>query len=453
MATDDTAEPASHPNADPLAQPLSLPCGAGLDNRLAKAAMTEGLADPSDNPDDRLCTLYRRWSKGGAGLHITGNVMVDRRYLERPGNVVIDEHSDRDALTRWAEAGTVAGNHLWMQISHPGRQCNRASGHQPVAPSAVPLGIGPMFRKPRALEEDEIRDIIRRYAYVARVARESGFTGVQVHGAHGYLISQFLSPRSNRREDRWGGELASRARLLLEIVQAVRETVGSDYPVAVKLNSADFQHGGFTDEECVQVARWLDQAGVDLLELSGGSYEQPQFTGHAGLQDSAAPPKRQSTLAREAYFLRYAARVKAAVELPVMVTGGFRSREAMTHALAQGDADVIGVARPLAVDPAAPSELLQHDIDALSAYENRLHLGHGRFGPTSPWLLFRVINVQGEVAWFYRQMVRLADGQEPDRRLGLVPGLWQHLLSEWRLGRRRSPPEKVMVKGTHVESR
>ncbi|MEO1367152.1 MAG: NADH:flavin oxidoreductase, partial [Acidobacteriota bacterium] len=242
------------PSTSPLAAPLELPCGVVLPNRLSKSAMTEGLADVSGAPNERHGVLYRRWSEGGAGLLITGNIMVDWRYLERPGNVVVEDGAHAEALSRWARQGTVGGNHLWVQINHPGRQCTRLSNGRPVAPSAVQLKLGGFFARPRPLDDAEIVSIIDRYARTAAEVQATGFTGVQVHAAHGYLASQFLSPRTNRRTDRWGGSLENRARFLLEAVRAVRAAVGEDYPVGVKLNSADVQRGGFDLEDAAAVA-------------------------------------------------------------------------------------------------------------------------------------------------------------------------------------------------------
>ena len=421
-----------------LAATLKLPCGATLANRLCKAAMTEGLADENDNPGTHLNTLYQQWSEGGAGLLITGNVMVDRRYLERPGNVVMDAYSDSDAMRRWASACTKAGNHAWVQISHVGRQCNRASGHQPISPSDVGLRLMGMFRRPRAMTADEIATTIDQYAFVAEMSKQAGFTGVQVHAAHGYLISQFLSPRINQREDQWGGTLENRARFLLEVVRKVRATVGSDFPVGVKLNSADFQKGGFSHKDSMAVAQMLEAEGIDLLEISGGNYEQPQLLGHEGRADSAEPPKRESTKKREAYFLEYAEAIREQVSMPMMVTGGFRSRSAMEDALNSGAADVIGLGRPLCVDPDAPLGLLDGSCESLISWEHQLPLGKGLFGPTSSLLLMRMIHVQGEVAWFYRQLEKLARDQNADRKLGLLKALWQHTRDELTKGKRRT---------------
>ena len=420
-----------------LADQLRLPCGAVLPNRLAKAAMTEGLADEADRATPRLATLYRRWSAGGCGLLITGNVMVDRRWLERPGNVVLQDDEGADALAEWARSGTVAGNHLWMQISHPGRQSSRMSTRQPVAPSEVGLDILGMFARPRALTAREIGDVLRRFAFTAAAAKAAGFTGVQVHAAHGYLLSQFLSPVTNRRTDEWGGVLENRARLLLEVVRATREAVGPGFPVGVKLNSADFQKGGFSAEDSIQVARWLEEAGVDLLEISGGTYEQPRLLGHSGAADTAEEPARESTRAREAYFLDYARRIRETVTMPLMVTGGFRSREAMAAALAEGALDVVGLARPLCVEPALPGRLAAGTAEGAIRLRP-LRLGSARWaGPASPLFVVKALNVQGEVAWYYRQIVRLADGLEPDLSLGIGRALVQHASGEWRTARAR----------------
>jgi 2,4-dienoyl-CoA reductase-like NADH-dependent reductase (Old Yellow Enzyme family) len=234
--------------SDILAQPLALPCGAIIPNRLAKAAMTEGLATPQGIPTPELERLYGLWSDGGAGLLLTGNIQVDADHLERPGNVIVDREPDeamRKALASWAQTATRGGNHLWAQIAHAGRQTQKNVNPHPKAPSPVKLGLpGGQFGEPVALTVPEIEDIVRRFgicaAAVKAAVKEAGFTGVQVHSAHGYLLSQFLSPRSNQRSDHYGGALENRARALLDVVATVREAVGPEFPVAVKLNSADF---------------------------------------------------------------------------------------------------------------------------------------------------------------------------------------------------------------------
>lgn len=420
--------------ADPLARPLGLPCGVTLPNRIAKAAMTEGLADADDHATPRHETLYRRWSEGGAGMLLTGNVMIDRRYLERPGNVVIADEGGQDALRRWAEAGTRGGTHLWMQIGHPGRQCTRMSTSQPVAPSAVAMkGMLGMMATPRALEAHEIGGIVERWADVASIAKACGFTGVQVHGAHGYLLSQFLSPYTNRRTDRWGGSLENRARLLLDTVDAVRERVGDAFPVAVKLNSADFQKGGFTNDEAARVAGWLAERKIDLLEVSGGNYEQAALFGDLGDE-----PKAASTKKREAYFLEYAQVIHEACPfVPLMVTGGFRTAAAMREVVAAGTVSVIGVARPFCVMPDWPRRMLAGELDALPRHERDQSLGPGVFGRASSVRSLRTLNTQGEAAWFYQQIISLSEGRDADLDLGTWPALYAHFSGEMKRARAR----------------
>jgi 2,4-dienoyl-CoA reductase-like NADH-dependent reductase (Old Yellow Enzyme family) len=287
-----------------IASPLDLPCGARLSNRLCKAAMTEGLADEYNRATEAHVRLYRRWSRGGAGLLLSGNIQVDRWHLERPGNVAIDDNGGFEQLQAFARAGTEAGNHLWAQVSHGGRQTPLSVNNAPLAPSAVALEMldlpGFATARPRAMSEAEVLDVIDRFANAARVVRDAGFTGIQIHAAHGYLISQFLSPRVNRRTDAWGGSLENRARLLLEIVARIRQAVGADFPLSIKLNSSDFQVGGLTNAESAQVVTWLNGAGVDLLELSGGSWEQPRLIGLTVQEDQGVDQPKESTLRREA---------------------------------------------------------------------------------------------------------------------------------------------------------
>ena len=390
-----------------LSQPLKLPCGAELPNRLAKAAMTEGLATPDGVPTPELERLYGIWSDGGAGMLLSGNIQVDADHLERPGNVVIDREPDaamRAALASWARTATRNGNHFWAQISHAGRQTFKIVNPHPKAPSAVKLGLpGGQFGEPVALTIPEIEEIVRRFGICAAAVKEAGFTGVQVHAAHGYLLSEFLSPRSNLRQDRYGGELANRARALLEAVAATRAAVGPDFPVAVKLNSADFQKGGFAFEDSLQVAAWLEEAGVDLIEISGGTYEQPRLMGLEGMEEAEEQQVAQSTMMREAYFVDFALAMQEQVSVPLMVTGGFRQRAAMEQAVAGGGADLVGLGRPMCVMTDAPARLLA-GLEELPRYENQLSL-------LPPWLGFlsraRALRAAAGFAvqfWYYAQL-------------------------------------------------
>ena len=439
-----------------LADSFSLPCGVTLPNRLCKAAMTEGLADPWLRATERHVNLYRRWAEGGAGLLITGNVMIDRRVLERPGNVAIDV-TDWDrvgpaggmaALQRWAEAGTANGNQLWMQISHAGRQSPRYVTGQPLAPSAVQLDMLGNYAKPRALTEEEILDFIQRYARVAAIAKEAGFTGVQVHGAHGYLISSFLSPITNQRSDAWGGSLPNRARLLLETLRATRHAVGPDFPIGLKLNSDDFRKGGFSNEECLQVVEWLNEESVDLLEVSGGTYEQPKLLGYEGKADSAVGPQRQSTVAREAYFLDYAQKIREVAKMPMMVTGGFRTRAGMEATLAGNHCDVIGLGRPLCTDADFPRRLLAGEVDEAPRYEQQVKLSDKKlFSGASPIFLFKIINVLGQQGWYYQRIFDLADGVRLALERGVLRSMWLYLKDEYSTAFAMRRARKTLAKG------
>ena len=410
-----------------IASPLQLPCGVRLANRLVKAAMTEGLADTRNRATPGHERLYRMWADGGAGALLTGNVQVDRRYMERTGNVAIDGPQSAEALAAlraFADAGTRGGTQLWMQLSHAGRQTPISLAREPVAPSARALGLpGGHFGKPRALTEEEILDVVARFAHAARVARETGFSGVQLHAAHGYLLSEFLSPDVNLRNDAWGGSLENRARLLLECVRAVRDAVGRDFPVGVKLNSADFQRGGFSHEDALQVAQWLDAEHLDFLEISGGTYERPTMSdpGDLAMDAGRVVQLRASTIAREAYFLEYARDIRAVTTLPLLVTGGFRSTDGMNAALASRATDMIGLGRPLCVDPGLPARLLDGRDRTCRAWESELRLGPGRWlGPASPIDMVKLINGMGVANWFMFQILALGETGRANTNVGLL---------------------------------
>jgi 2,4-dienoyl-CoA reductase-like NADH-dependent reductase (Old Yellow Enzyme family) len=332
-----------------LFTPLTLPNGAIVPNRLAKAAMEETLADAGQLPGPAIHRLYRRWAEGGTGLIITGNVMVDRRALTGPGTVALEADTPRAPFQAWAQAARAHGAQAWMQISHPGRQVMANMGGLAWAPSSVALDMGKhskLFAQPVAMSEADIAEVIERFAATAHAAEEAGFTGVQIHAAHGYLVSQFLSPLANRRVDAWGGSLANRARLLLEVVRAVRARVAPGFCVAVKLNSADFQRGGFSEDDARQVLAMLNGERVDLVELSGGSYESPAMQGRTA---------DGRTLAREAYFLEFAKDLAQVASMPLMTTGGI-SRRAVAEQVLAGGVAVVGMATALAAAPDLPRE-------------------------------------------------------------------------------------------------
>lgn len=327
--------------------PLTLPNGAVIPNRLAKAAMEENMADQDHAPSEALIRLYRTWADGEVGLMVTGNVMVDRRAMTGPGGVVLESDAHGARFQAWSAAAKSKGAHVWMQLNHPGRQMPAALKQDTMAPSAVAMDLGnfsKQFMPPRAMTEADIADVTARFVRAAILAERFGFNGVQIHAAHGYLLSQFLSPITNKRTDRWGGPLDHRARLLVDVVKAVRAAVGQDFAVAVKINSADFQRGGFSAEDAKQVVAMLNPLGVDLIELSGGSYEAPAMHGQA---------RDGRTLAREAYFLEFAQDIASVAEMPIMVTGGIRRHPVAEQVLDSG-IEMVGMATALAISPDLP---------------------------------------------------------------------------------------------------
>lgn len=380
-----------------LASPLELACGVTLTNRIAKSAMSEQLGSRTNDTTPELLNLYRRWASGGPGLQVTGNVMVDRRSIGEPLNVVVEDDRDLDGLKAWAEAAKSGGSPAIVQLNHPGRQTLRSVSSLVVAPSAVRVNIpGTPFPKPRALEVAEIEEIIQRFATAAEICVRAGFDGIQLHGAHGYLISQFLSPLVNQRDDEWGGDAERRRRFVIELARATRAAVGPDKIVAIKLNSADFQRGGFSEEESLEVVRLLGEEGLDFLEISGGTYEKPAMMGAASRKMS------ERSAAREAYFLDFAAKAKEITPMPLMITGGLRSAAAMTEALDDG-IDIVGVARPVCLEPDLPKRLIK-DPNTVARL-NPIRTGIAKLdSPADLW-------------WSNIQLRRLGAGKEPRRAL------------------------------------
>ncbi|MBI1684103.1 NADH:flavin oxidoreductase/NADH oxidase family protein [Caulobacter hibisci] len=392
---------------------LPLPCGQTLPNRIAKAAMEENLAQPDRTPGPALWSLYRRWAEGGAGLLLTGNVMVDGRALTGPGGTVLEADTDLAGFLAWAKTAKAGGAKVWMQINHPGRQVFEDMGGVSWSASDVPLDLGEhskLFAKPVAMSQAQIDEVIARFADTARQAERAGFDGVQVHAAHGYLLSQFLSPLSNRRTDRWGGPLENRARLLMEIVRSVRAAVRPGFAVSVKLNSSDFQKGGFSANEARTVVEWLNAEAVDLVELSGGSYESPAMRGSPS----------EGTLRREAYFMEFAAEMVAVAKMPLMTTGGVRRRSIAQNVLDSGVA-VVGVATALAIEPSLPALWRTGDHDV--APPPRLKTKNSGLA-----------SMAGQ-AFVVRQLVRMSRGRSPKPTASPLVSLIQNQIRRRKLTR------------------
>jgi 2,4-dienoyl-CoA reductase-like NADH-dependent reductase (Old Yellow Enzyme family) len=386
-----------------LTDSLQLGRGPTIANRLVRASLSEALGDREGRPTPALLGLYGRWAvERGHGLILTGNVMVDGRHLGEPGNVVVQDERDLACLRAWADVARGGGALVWMQINHAGRQAlPHLTGNRTVAPSAVRPPI-PGAVTPRALLEDEIWDIVRRFANTARIARLAGFDGVQLHGAHGYLISQFLSPLANRRDDAWGGDAQRRMRFVLEVLRATRAAVGDAFPIGIKLNSSDFLRGGFDEAESMAVVDALQKAGIDMVEVSGGTYGSPAMMG----KGVAA-----STRQREAYFQEYALEVRRRTQgLPLMLTGGFRTRAAMERALEDGACDLVGIARATCTDPEIGAKILASSTSQAKVAQQRAG---------ARWLLGRFTDLRPidgaiDLQWHTDQMHRMSAGQDPD---------------------------------------
>ncbi|RIN30738.1 NADH:flavin oxidoreductase/NADH oxidase family protein [Staphylococcus succinus] len=301
--------------------------------------MSETLASKTGVPTPTLINLYKKWAQGGAGILVTGNVMVDSNHIGEPGNVVLESASHLEKFKAWARAGKVNDTEIWMQLNHPGKQSPKSLTKQPVSPSGVAMkgSIAKGFNQSRALHEVEIKAIVQQFVTSAVLAKEAGFTGVQIHAAHGYLVNQFLSPIENQRTDKYGGSIQNRMRVLVEIYEGIRTQLGEEFNIGLKLNSEDFKVGGFSKEDFVDVAKKLNELKIDLIEISGGNYEDPKMAG----SDKETVP----------YFISYASLLKKEVSTPIVVTGGFRSVVSMEDAITQNNTDFIGMARPFVVSP------------------------------------------------------------------------------------------------------
>ena len=383
--------------------PFLLPCGAQLPNRLAKAAMEENMSDEGQIPGPAMLRLYKRWAEGGTGLLITGNVMVDGRALTGPGGIVLEKNTDIAPFEAWAQAAKQSNSQhqtqVWMQINHPGRQVYAAMGGDVLSPSSVPLDLGKhshLFGKPRAMTHKEIDQLVQRFADTAKKAEQAGFNGIQIHGAHGYLISQFLSPLTNKRNDEFGGSIENRMRLLISIIHAIRSQVSSNFAVAVKMNSADFQRGGFDAYDAKKVILAMNELAVDLVELSGGSYESP------AMQGTTADGR---TLQREAYFLDFAKEIAQVATMPIMTTGGVRRLTVAEEVLTQG-IDVVGMGTALAMNPSLPNDWKENS--QISAHD-----------PIVRWK-DKALSSIATMAVIKRQLQRMGKGKQPKANVSAI---------------------------------
>ncbi|MDM7860565.1 NADH:flavin oxidoreductase/NADH oxidase family protein [Alteromonas sp. ASW11-36] len=392
-------------------QPFATASGLTLKNRIVKAVMEENLANADQHPDKALCNLYSQWAFGGVGLIITGNVMIDHLAMTGPGGVALEEGADLTPFKTLANKAQQNDCKVMMQINHPGRQVFKKMGGKILSPSDVALNMGKhsnLFAPPTPMTEQDIADVKQRFVTTAMLAQQAGYDGVQIHAAHGYLLAQFLSPLTNKRSDQWGGSLENRARLLLDVVRSVKQACGERFALSVKLNSADFQRGGFDVDDAKAVVVMLEEIGVDFVELSGGSYEAPAMRGRTA---------DDRTLAREAYFLEFAEQILPATDLTLMTTGGI-SRLATADAVIDSGISLVGIASALAMSP----DLV-----------NQWHANPNTQGyiPKVTWK-DKTLAGLATMGIMKRQLQRMSDGRKPKHN---DTAFWSLILSQIKMAK------------------
>lgn len=380
-----------------IAKPLTLPNGQRIKNRFFKSAMSETMATDAHQPTEAYAKLYQTWAAGGAGIVVTGNVMVDHRAIAEPGNVVVEDEQSLPILKQCAEAGTANHTQLWMQLNHPGKQSPKYLSSQPVAPSAIPI-YGPnakAFNPPRELTNAEVHEIIAKYVRTAEIAQNAGFTGVQIHGAYGYLVNQFLSRTDNHRNDEFGGSLENRMRFLVDIYEGIRESCGAQFSISLKMSALDLNVDGFTEHDSIAVIQKMAALGIDLIEISGDDYEN-SAVGFSG----------------------YAHMMHQLVNVPIVLSGGFRNISTMEEALGKHDADMIGICTPMVLQPDLPNAILSGNYKPIKL---PLTLGGQRLDDKySPTFV---------TAYCEQQARRLGNGQRPQ----LYTSAWRALAASVKM--------------------
>jgi 2,4-dienoyl-CoA reductase-like NADH-dependent reductase (Old Yellow Enzyme family) len=317
-----------------LQQPLELSCGATLKNRLAKSPMSDSLGNGEGDPTEAQIRLYERWAEGGAALSMIGEVQGDHRYPEKPGNLVLGEHTDHQLIQSLSSRSVIEGAHIWPQLGHAG-----ALSHLPISQPKGPSALNLEGLHCAGMSIDEVKDLPDMYARTALHAKTAGFSGVHVHAGHGFLLNQFLSPLFNHRNDGYGGSIEARCRIVLEVITAVRRAVGPSFPVGIRINSTDKLEGGLTNADALEVVRLLNETSIDLIDISGGTYFPGAKASSEGKSDGGP------------YFLDFARRAKGVTQVPLMLTGGFEKREQAVDAVASGAVDMVGLGRAMVLNP------------------------------------------------------------------------------------------------------
>ncbi len=366
-----------------LRNSLELPCGAILKNRLAKSPMSDSLANGEGDPTEAQIRLYERWAEGGTAVSFIGEVQGDPRFPEKPGNLVLAEHTNKEMIRSLVNRAMIEGAHLWPQLGHAG-----ALSHLPISQPKGPSALNIEGLQCAGMSIGDIQDLPYMYARTALHAKTAGFSGVLIHAGHGFLLSQFLSPLFNHRTDGYGGSIAARCRIVLEVISEVRHAVGPLFPVGIRINSTDQLEGGLTEVDALEVVRLLDRTSIDLIDVSGGTY----FPGAKASSDGSS---------RGPYFLDFARRAKGVTKVPLMLTGGFKIREQAADAVASGAVDMVGLARAMVLNPRLAEVWLTEEGGDPE---------FPRFDSNPPG---------GITAWFTMRLTALGEDQEDTFRLDL----------------------------------
>ncbi|KAK2604169.1 hypothetical protein N8I77_007120 [Diaporthe amygdali] len=405
-----------------ISTPITLPSGLVLPNRLVKAAMAEAMAGSSTEylPNDAMKRSYSVWADAGWGMILTGNVQVDTKYLGQPGDtsIIDNEAKQLESWKAWAKAckGPKGSTPAIVQLNHPGRQSPLGAGTKGlfaknVAPSAIPLVLGPgllaklasaiVMGTPREMTVADIEEVVAHFARAAKLSADAGFDGIELHAAHGYLLAQFLSPKSNKRTDAYGGSPVKAAKIVVDIIRAAREVTPKGFTIGIKFNSVDHQSESAL-KDCIEQIEVIREAGIDFLEVSGGTYEDPVMIDGG----KAFAEKSDRTKAREAFFLEFAKAIRHKfLDLPLMVTGGFRTRQGMEAAVAEGGCDFVGIGRPAVLNPSLPNNIVFNkevkDEDA-RLYVKKVQV---------PWIAKVIapgVGAGAESAWYGAQIPKMA---------------------------------------------
>ncbi|UZJ53601.1 hypothetical protein CBS101457_002921 [Exobasidium rhododendri] len=447
-----------------LSSSVTLPCGAVLPGRTVKCPMQETLAVPPlcIPPVEEFKKLYSRWARGRFGLILTGQVQVDINHLSTPTDVAIasdtlTDASKLNAWKSWASTAQAHGTPSIVQLAHPGKKGHRAyraKGMPSQAPSAINVNVGPgrandMMRKmafgdASSMSEEEIDVFVEKWIYACRVVKEAGWAGVGIHGAHGFLLSEFLSPLANQRTDRYGGSPNGRMELMKRLVRETRAHCPPPMIVQVKVNSADFAQGGLDEDEALDQVRWLIQCGdVDIVEISGGNGEatsaktSPLISSFAKMNVKGTynnTHKAASTLERESYFTKFGQRIRDEIDNPhgvaIQLSGGFRTRLGMASSVANGACALVGLGRTAVLEPELPAQKLLNpavsDADAVSNGWNFKGTWIMRWLP-----LPSAIKGSLGLSWYYMQQRRMGRGLEADPELDMALTIFNESIASW----------------------